>query len=886
MSSTSGDVPAYKGKVTNRSWAQLPEELVRVIATYYIWDISVSNYCPDQWQQRVFWQNRMVYTALRDAQEVERFMSICPQWGAAMESHMFWMHAIALIDPHDTMAANAWIRNNNSSAPPVRASPFQHFRTVTRFSCFVCRINSPNSMQGLGNAKRLVYTPYLGYCGVCRDHDRTATAYCGLCFRERQTAEIERQSNPYFLAGCLENEDLDMWPNVEATCRSCRSEWLWRSACSQNIKDAVGGQRFRIDDWEAKNTVDNFIDLAEGRIADVLMVARERHWIRTHTKLGDMLSQALAASRFDGREERFAAAARGEDTEMDLSDPEDDDEDDYELAQLTEDSGIRDLALGDWARNRILDGFWISPGDQWWGHIHPDHPWDKVRAQHPCPWTVEEDEPMETGDEESAIDEHPKLATVKETIPPSHPLCEQSFRAFQKQMRILLLPAMKNVVRRLVIECGADGIDPAIRATRMNLEDVMKELRDEATWFDGVDWLERRRNAQREAAAREEASSSDDHSTSSSSGSSKSSDESSTVTSPVLSTTTLQTTPSPPPLVEGKKSVVAQDAKPVMIAVTPVLNPPRLIHPIPHVPVIMAHMPVHSVEAFKMVWREACAPLYHCRCKICERAQAEANAAAAAAAGVVAESPAVAPVTAVVDNHHQKTVQNDLVEIRLEEAAAVVDQRGREEEVDYLDYDDDDDEFDSDFEDDELLGRYNNTRSRSRSPPRVNRPAVYGKHSDRRTNHPANAPLHSEPQVSPRKRSCDEIDDGRLVEDDGRNGNDPEIQDEIVVDAPKTPPKRIRTEGPASPTTTTMTTFTTLDGPGLTVPDPSKAMLRKRSSEVLDMDMDVDVDVQVGKVSEGQTLTAAAITTTTAKRAKMSEEAESPPTSFTAEDSE
>ncbi|KAF5378710.1 hypothetical protein D9757_010776 [Collybiopsis confluens] len=264
------------------------------------------------------------------------------------------------------------------------------------------------------------------------------------------------------------------------------------------------------------------------------MIARERHWIRNHTKLVDMLSQAMAASRFDGREERLMT-----DTDMDLSEPEDE-EDDYELAQLTEDGGIRDLALGDWARNRILDGFWISPGDQWWGHVQSDHPFDQVYAVHPCPWAVEEDESLE-GERVSAVDEErPKLATVQEAIPPSHPLCEQTFRAFQKQMRIVLLPAMKNIVRRVVIECGADGVDPAIRAARMNLEDVMKELRDEAIWFDGVDWLERRRNARREHVARDEASS-DHHSTSSSSGSSKSSDGSSTATSPVLSSTRIQT---------------------------------------------------------------------------------------------------------------------------------------------------------------------------------------------------------------------------------------------------------------------------------------------------------------------------------------------------------
>lgn len=513
---------------------------------------------------------------------------------------MFWLHAISLIDPHDSLGGHAWIRNNNSSAPPVKCSPYHHFRNITRFSCYVCRINNPNSVHGLGNAKRVVHSPHLGYSNVCREHDKPKAGFCGLCLREGQSYEIEAQINPIFHSGCIDNEDTELWPNVDATCRACRSEWLWRKACASNVREAVGGRRFRLDDWEAKSTLESFLDLAEGKISDTISVAMDRHWIRTHTKLGDMLSQALAASRFDGREERFAAAVAGEDTEMDLSDAEDDDEDDLELAQLTEDSGIRELALGDWVRNRILDGFWISPADQWYRNKAPDHPWD-IPAVHPCPWTVEEDEVIEP---QTVDEEHPRAATVREAIPPSHGLCEQSYYAHQKQMRILLLPAMKNIVRRVVIESNADSVDPAIRAARMNIEDVMKELRDEAMWFEGVDWLERRKNARREAAVREEATS-DDHSTSS--GSSKSSDESSTMTSPVLSTSTLQTTPSPPPLVEDK-SIAAESTSSVpraavTIAVAPVLDPPRLIHPIPHVPVMAAHLPRFSLEAFQMASR-------------------------------------------------------------------------------------------------------------------------------------------------------------------------------------------------------------------------------------------------------------------------------------------
>ncbi|KAJ3820799.1 hypothetical protein F5880DRAFT_1586150 [Lentinula raphanica] len=825
MSSTTAEVSAYKGKLTNRNWALLPEELVRTIGTYFIWDHSMTNYCPDQWQARHFWQNRMVYTALRDAQEVEKFMRICPQWGAAMETHMFWMHVIALIDPHDTLGVHVWVRNTNSSAPPVKPNPYQHYRNITRYSCFVCRVNTPNTVHGLGTGKRIVTTPWLNYCTVCRDHDKPRAAFCGLCLREAQSYEVELQINPAYHVGCIENEDHELWPNVQATCRSCRAEWLWRKACVANIRDAVGGRRFRIDDWEAKSTVDGFIDLAEGRISDVLLVARERYWIRTHTKLADMLSQALAANRYEGREERLtAAAAAGQDAEMELSD-EEDDEDDLELAQLTEDGGIRELALGDWARNRILDGFWISPADQWYNHVQPDLPWD-VRAIHPCFRTHEADAMVEQGLEGSEDGRqrtesgHPRLLTVRGPIPPSHPLCEQTFNAYRKQMRIVLLPAMKNIVRRIVIESGADAADPAIRASRMTMEDVMKELQDEATWFDGVDWLERRRNARRDAAAREEATS-DNHSTSS--GSSKSSDESSTVTSPVLSTSTLQTTPSPPPIEEKPTGTDTKNVhRAVTIAVMPVLDPPRLIHPIPHVPVMAAHLPYFSLEALRMVWREACAPLYHCRCKICERAQAAATEAAAVAAGV----PHRTQVPTDADVHHVDPVQeenknDEVVEIRLGDA----DGEG-EEEIDYLEYDDDD-VFDSD----EVESRYD-SRSRSRSPPRLNRPLY----------------TPSTP-ISPRKRSCEEIDEERIYMHDEDFAAYPDIDCTSLICQRQTGTqlKHLHREGP-------------LVSKGLLVDDPAQRMLHKRSSE--------GVDVRDGK------------------RAKMSEEAESPPTSLTAEDSE
>ena len=69
-------------------------------------------------------------------------------------------------------------------------------------------------------------------------------------------------------------------------------------------------------------------------------------------------------------------------------------------------------------------------------------------------------------------------ATVAVECPPTYALCELAYRAYQKQMKLLLLPAMANVVRRLAIECAADGVDPALKAARMSLEEVNEYLRE------------------------------------------------------------------------------------------------------------------------------------------------------------------------------------------------------------------------------------------------------------------------------------------------------------------------------------------------------------------------------------------------------------------------
>lgn len=527
--------------------------------------------------------------------------------------------------------------------------------------------------------------------------------------------------NSALMVCCAENEDEETWPGIDTTCRSCRSEWLWqRIATSLRDREAVGGPRFvppgcptnlfssskkksiisiprhppakyASADWETRQTVDAFIDLGEGSIADVLSVARGKFWLRSQTKMPELMEQAVAATRWTGenmdvqvspsissrsqhlstvphssssvvsspdmaRSDRtgcspvnstsasspspYSAQRSRSPSPRSLGSSEyegSEEEEDPELLSLTEDAGgVRELAVSDWARSRILDGHWCSPADQWYGYAWPAgggvrDPGEetesepdldeevregnfvrriaRVPAVHPCPWTLPEVSSTRTSDD--LDDTHPRSATVRAHAPPSFTLCEQAYRAYQKQLRLILFPAMSNLVRRFVIEasCGR-GTDPPIRIAKMDLEEVLEGLRDPGVWFEGYDWSTMGREGA--ATTSDNIGYKTEQERDEDAGSASSRSDESHTTSPMLSTTTLQTTPSPPPAHDDKGTKAnhctsRQLAAP--IPVSPTLEHPKLIHPIPYIPITLAHMAQFSLEAFKAVCRhEFCMP--------------------------------------------------------------------------------------------------------------------------------------------------------------------------------------------------------------------------------------------------------------------------------------
>ncbi|KAI0692314.1 hypothetical protein C8T65DRAFT_586713, partial [Cerioporus squamosus] len=700
-----------------------------------------------------------------------------------VENHLFWNKACALLDPMGSLNHHLTIVHpaaGSQGAVIRRVSMYRHYRSMLDVSCAVCRVNYPYNAEGLcaGSAKRSVNTPTLGVISLCKEHRKTA-AFCGVCLREAPRTEFEDDYSQGMGIACAENEDEETWPGVDATCRACRNEVFWRRVnMRREWQEAVDGRRWATLDWETKQSVESFIDMGEGSIRDVLQIAEEKHWLRKYTKLGDMLQQALAASRYASRAEAGEAYASDEE----LSD---EDMDDPEMLSLTEDAGgIKELALNDWARNRILDGHWITPADEWFGNTNQGRP-RLAPAVHPCPWNRRSvyEGALDDGQGDEAQElQHPRPKTLV-PHPPSFGLCELTYRAFQRQMHEILLPPMRNLVRKLIMECAADGIDPAVRAVKMTIEDVVCELRDESTWYNGIDWLERRANARLEAERRH---AKDDDSSSSSSSSRSDGSHS---TSPVLSTTTLQTTPSPPPSSKDDEIPASSPQAGAPSPISPVMNAPELLRPIPYVPVTTKHLPQHSVEALVIVWREACAPLYQCQCSICERAMLNANMAAATVPTQVQLAvPQIPPQPQLPD-----------VQIKIQEPPIRMDDGEAEEDDDLDESEEESEEGDSERGDDTSI-----------SIPESPAPAF---------------------QVTPRKRPSSDLD--AEVESDAfslsTSTTDADADQSELSERSRTPPKRMRREGSYDQSHAS---------PVAVAPPPLSTPLRqrKRSSEELDED--------------------------------------------------
>ncbi|KAJ7504038.1 hypothetical protein B0H11DRAFT_2273732 [Mycena galericulata] len=447
----------YKGKVL-RSWPQLPPEAIRLIATFYLHVGSSTSPLPSTWVDQ---RHHLVYSVVRGTCEMEGLMNVCRPWGLAIETHNFWNAAIPLFDPYGHYGWRIAQQPPFHSRPSIRVSPYAHFRYLLSSSCLACCIKAP--CPGLG--KRSVYMLRMGVVSLCEEH--STRKCCGVCLRG---------DSPYGDDTVVKNKDEVVFPAVRATCRACRAEWLWRSALLASDPVPVG---IGLVDAEMGNELLGSLGCtAPARFTPSDPIASAGGCVQT--RWTELMHQALAA-QLCGDEYEKCAEGTGYGGDNGDCDSELEEEDDAAAALEVD---VKDLALGDWARARILNGMWAAPADLRYGDDQ-----DRVPLS-------SEDEPVN----------HPRrYVDPLPPPPPTKSLEVAAQNAHMRQMRAILLPALHNVVRRVVFDCALDAdevetaldrtragcvrnpLDPAMRAVRMSLAEVVCNLREQDVWFDGTD---------------------------------------------------------------------------------------------------------------------------------------------------------------------------------------------------------------------------------------------------------------------------------------------------------------------------------------------------------------------------------------------------------------
>ncbi|KAJ7077071.1 hypothetical protein C8R44DRAFT_116956 [Mycena epipterygia] len=152
--------------------------------------------------------------------EMELLMSVCPQWGRAIETHNFWNAAITLIDPNGQYAPFAWLAppsapsaHSSTAAPaPIRVSPYRHFRMLLSYACIPCRLSAPRSGHELHTGRKTIGTLRLGAVVLCKDHyERRRTRFCGVCLRDGVLGRMVRQDLVRVAQEALAHAEHALW---------------------------------------------------------------------------------------------------------------------------------------------------------------------------------------------------------------------------------------------------------------------------------------------------------------------------------------------------------------------------------------------------------------------------------------------------------------------------------------------------------------------------------------------------------------------------------------------------------------------------------------------------------------------------------------------------
>ncbi|KAG8904626.1 hypothetical protein FRB99_001423 [Tulasnella sp. 403] len=646
---------SQKGKLASRaSWSDIPPELLRLIADQIVHPIWYYNFTHPiaSWRESYFTNQQKLWAMLMTVNSITNMRIVCRSWEKAMETHSVWNHICQILDPHCQDAQyhipipRPSLQEGGTATPP-RPTRIPRIRTYTNYArtvsrcCLACRFANSLSSQGVNAGTNYYYTRPFGDVLLCDKHK--VEAVCGLCLKDAYldtwtVVDGRLVTDPKERSICI-TDDAEFFRGVTATCRPCRLSLLQQPLRVRGYK-----QTHPI----IENIIEPFIECGEGSIKDILADVEEKIWLLHYTNFNELHESAVVAQRMklkqEFRAEREAeasnrrtvasesllqelldndAAPEAIQAAIAIQEAEDDDdeelldEDFADILNASEEQNVCDMALNGWARNRILDGCWISPIDVYQGYGGPrvkadallrlQPAWHPVNS-FPNPNLMEHTDPQVTAPLPST---KPKAGTIRCPVPPPR-LFQRAQYHFEMTLRRILLPAMENLVRRLVYEAELEGKDVCRLATMFSSSMLVEELTAIQLWGTDYDW-------------------------------------SSCQTSPTITSTTtiesssdresppstIRTTPSPsPPSFTSPKTslpssgvfATAQRTALPSPSSTVIPLPTRYLSHIPHVPRAPEHVGPNALCLVDHVWREACAGLFKCQCGICLRASGIADA--------------------------------------------------------------------------------------------------------------------------------------------------------------------------------------------------------------------------------------------------------------------
>ncbi|KAG8996240.1 hypothetical protein FRB94_001167 [Tulasnella sp. JGI-2019a] len=651
----------HKGKVPQRlSWADLPFSIMEEILEYVwylqrredrnamVWRGRESNWQQSKW-------NFILFT-----NTMKMVRATCKNWRDMADVHPLWNIGHSWFDPEHVLD----VRIPSYGGSGVALPPTRQFSDVARLMsrcCVPCAINYPQRSACIGAAVRMVSTRYLGPVGFCHLPQHEAANVCGVCLKDSHIDAFQMMDgrpiyNPKQRT-IYPADDQEVFAGTNATCRVCRHQTLVHAL---RYKGIVFRKPFPY--WVLP-LIEGFLDNGDGLLKEVVYEVEQRVWFANHTNFNELHESALACEKIRlkqelraEREQEATLSGRNAMNEAALQEmldrgaspdainralalQDEEEEEDDEMFDEDFDPGlssaeefnVMDMALGGWVRNRILEGCWISPVDIY----HGSRPHQSALQRAPPAWHPVNSYMTGSGavvpdDQDERFAAKPTSRTVLAPQPPNRVFYRAQI-LFEGTMRQILLPAMENLVKRLIYDSQVSGKDVCKEVAKLHPAAVLAELQSIQVWGVDYKWEDCYSSGN---SINDETSTSPTIASVDGSLSSEERDRDSPPTSNTSATTQCTTPPMSPPAQphQQKKSESHQShTRQMLPPTTPPPVPTRFLSHIPHIPRAPEHIGHNCWDMVAQIWREACAGLFKCQCRICERASGMAEARRAAA---------------------------------------------------------------------------------------------------------------------------------------------------------------------------------------------------------------------------------------------------------------